>query len=46
MAPSLAAPTLKAFGSLKDGAAAGCGGGGGEAATVVVGVDGAGTAPG
>jgi hypothetical protein len=46
MAPSLAAPTLKAFGSLKDGAAAGCGGGGGEAATVVAGVDGAGTAPG
>ena len=50
IAPSLAAPTLKALGSLNaagpTGTAAGCGAGGGEVAILVAGVTGTGTAPG
>jgi hypothetical protein len=52
IAPSRAAPTLKALGSLNaagptgTGTAAGCGAGGGDVATRVAGVIGAGTAAG
>ena len=50
MAPSLAAPTLNALGSLNAagprGMATGCGAGGGDVAILVAGVTGTGTAPG